>query len=106
MKAIVLNVNSIIKKTRRHNLNELLVKNKPDFVMLAETKTKNIHNVSFPTYDVFRTDRTSDSGGGTAVLCKNKYKSEQIICDTVFSSFEYTMVKVLLDNRECIYIIM
>lgn len=105
IKAIVLNPNSIIRKTRRHNLNELLIKNKPDFVLLAETKLKDKHNVSFPNFDLFRNDRTNDNGGGTAVLCKNKYKSEQIFCGSVFSSFEYTMIKVLLDSSECIFII-
>lgn len=105
LKIIALNVNSLIKMTRRHNLNNFLCENKPDFMLISETKLKNIHKLSFPNYEVHRNDRLTDAGGGTAVICVNNYKTERIFCDKNITSFKYTMVRVFLNNNESVYVI-
>lgn len=105
LKIIALNVNSLIKITRRHNLNVFLKENKPDFMLISETKLKHQHKLSIENYEVHRNDRITDLGGGTAILCKNTYKTEQIICDIVTTSFEYTMVRVYLNNNETLHVI-
>lgn len=105
LKVTALNVNSIIKISRRHNLNEFLREHRPDFLLISETKLKNKHKVLFSKYETFRNDRQSDAGGGTAVICKNIFKTEQIACDPNIKSFEYTMVKVYLSNNKYLFII-
>lgn len=105
LKIIALNVNSLIKITRRHNLDAFLNENKPDFLLISETKLKSIHKLALSNYEIHRTDRLNDAGGGTAVLFKNSYKTEQIMCDLNISSFEYTMTQVFLNNNESIFII-
>lgn len=105
LKVIALNVNSIIKITRRHNLNNFIKKNHPDFMLISETKLNENHKVSFSNYNVYRNDRLIDSGGGTAIICKNVYKVEQMPHDNNIKSLEYTMVKVFLSNNELFYVI-
>lgn len=105
IKAISLNVNSLININRRHYLNNFICKQMPDFVMVSETKVNRKHKMGFQSYDTYRNDRHDDAGGGTAVLCKKKYKTEHVICDNSISSFEYTMVKVHMNNSEILYVI-
>lgn len=105
IKVIALNVNSLIKTSRRHNLNEFISKNKPDFMLISETKLKHKHKLVFPRYDVYRNDRTTDMGGGTAIICKNIYKADQITCDMAITSFEYTMLQISLNNNDSIFVI-
>jgi hypothetical protein len=43
-----------------------------DILLVNETWLKPHHNINFPNYSTYRTDRLSDKGGGTAVIIKSK----------------------------------
>lgn len=47
---IHINVNSLIKLSRRYVLSNFLSKHKPDLVLLNETKLNSKHKVSFKDY--------------------------------------------------------
>lgn len=76
LKIISLNVNSLVTLQRRHYLNTFLCDNRPDVVLLSETKIKEKHRMSFKNYKFIRTDRTDNKGGGCAILINEKFKFE------------------------------
>lgn len=90
-----LNVNSLVSKVKRHHLQVHLFKYKPDVMLLSETCLRKVHKLSFPNYNLIRTDKESNSRG-TAILIKNSYKYKQIILPNLLD-FEYTAIS-LRDN--------
>lgn len=77
MKIVSINVNSIVSQKRRDYLNDFLRSEKPDIMLICETKLSSRHRLSFDNYTLVRKDRRdSKLGGGIAVLVKNIYKFE------------------------------
>lgn len=76
LKIIALNVNSIVTSNRRVKLEYFLQSHKPDIMLLSETKLNMKNKIRFPSYCVYRNDRLSNGGGGTAILVKSSIKHE------------------------------
>lgn len=102
-KCIHLNVNSLISNSKRHELKTFIDLYKPDMLLLNETKLKPINKLSIPKYNFYRNDRTTDEGGGTAILVKSHLVSTQLQCIPTIASFEHTVVKLQLENNKLIY---
>lgn len=98
IKCIELNPNSINSKVKQHELGEFIVKLNPDVMLIVETKLKPNKKVAFRNYNMFRNDRATDSGGGTAILVKSKYVSTHEKCIPTIVTFEYTAIKATLEN--------
>ena len=54
---IHINVNSLINLSRRYDLQLFLNRNRPDIVLLNETKLNAIHKLNFQGYNMLRKDR-------------------------------------------------
>lgn len=108
LKIIHINVNSIIRLARRYELLNFLNKNKPDIVLLNETKLNKKHKLLFEEYDFVRRDRVgSNRGGGTAILVKKDIKFKTIT-NTHIEKFKYLeacIIKIITNSNNCLYII-
>lgn len=94
-KIFQINVNSIVSKNKRHNLDILLKKHKPTIVLLNETKLNTRHKVQFKNYNFIRTDRITKQGGGTGILIKTDIKFERIDNQqSLIQNLEYTAIKI------------
>ena len=88
LKIIALNVNSIIRHTRRANLKEFIGKTNPDILLLNETKLNKNYKVAFDGYNMARNDRPADQrGGGTATLIKKAFQIPNLL-------LEATVIKI------------
>lgn len=74
----VINVNSIVTNQKRLSLNNILKKQKPDVVLLSETKLKQNHVLNFKDYKIIRSDRIDKQGGGTAIVIKQHIDQKRI----------------------------
>lgn len=86
---IHINVNSLIKISRRYDLNLFISKYHPDLVLINETKLNPRHNLRFENYCFIRKDRKdAKRGGGTAILIKNGIRYRSYTNNTI-SKFQY-----------------
>lgn len=85
-----INVNSLIAKYRRHNLEQHLIDNKPDIVFVTETCLNKRHNLNFRNYNFIRSDKV-EGKRGTGILILNKY-SYKVIGDLNIDDFESTAI--------------
>lgn len=105
LKCIELNVNSLKSKYKQHELKSFIDDHKPDIMLLIETKLNEKKKFSLPNYNVFRNDRLSDSGGGTAILIRSRFSCVHLHCLSTITSFEYTAVKLFLENNKVVYFV-
>lgn len=63
LKIIHINVNSIIKISRRYELQNFLSNNNPDIDLLNETKLNPRYNLCFNGYKMIRKDRFGSKKG-------------------------------------------
>lgn len=103
LKCFELNVNSLISKTKQHELNSFISQHSPDVLLLVETKLKNGKKISIPNYNIFRNDRSSDAGGGTAIILRAKFEATHLQCLHTINSFEYTVTKVMLESHKHVF---
>lgn len=74
---VSVNVNSIVRLNRRDYLNDFLRTQKPDIMLVCETKLTPRHRLTFYNYNLVRQDRrNSILGGGTAILIRKNIKFE------------------------------
>ncbi|GJQ88591.1 hypothetical protein Trydic_g19313, partial [Trypoxylus dichotomus] len=73
-------------------LRVFLAENDIDVALLSETLLKPSHKFSIPNYAIYRTDRTTGPGGGTAVLVKHNVKHHQVATRTI--EMETTAVQI------------
>lgn len=108
LKIIHINVNSLIKISRRYELDKFIKSNNPDIVLLNETKLNNKHKLFFENFILVRSDRKGDKrGGGTAILVRKEIKFNSI-SNNVIASFKYLetcIIKIHTDSNNLIYII-
>lgn len=97
LKVIALNVNSIATSKRRMKLEYFLQAQKPDVVLLSETKLNLRNKVRFASYSTYRNDRLSDGGGGTAVLVKDTIRHE-ILNTPSLCTAEASVMKLQLNG--------
>lgn len=100
LRVFLLNANSLVSHERRSYLKEFLDDNRPDILLITETKLSSRHVVSFQGYNLIRTDRISSSpnpGGGTSILIKNNLVFKEIPCRDL-TSLEITIIELELDS--------
>lgn len=100
LKTIEINVNSIATKKKQHELLEFIEENDPDILLVIETKLKPKNKLFLKNYNIFRNDRLTDNGGGTAIIIKNKIKCEQIEKINNIQNLEYTTAKIYMPNNK------
>lgn len=108
LKIISVNVNSIVTNKRRDTLNDLLKTQKPDIVLLGETKLNKNHKMTFTNYSMVRTDRRNAiQGGGTGLLIKNNLQYDEICLSGLsdFSTLELTGICLRLPEGNKIHIL-
>lgn len=108
LKIIQINVNSIIKISRRYELQCILDRYNPDIVLLNETKLNSRHNLIFNNHKIIRKDRVnSQKGGGTAILIRNNIKYSYY-SNSILNSvrqLETCIIKVPFTGNRRIFII-
>lgn len=105
IKAIFINVNSIVSRHKRHYLNLFIIEHKPDVMLLAEHCLSSRHRFGIEGYTLFRRDRQSGRGGGTAVLIRQNFQCEEIVLDT--GMIENTAARIRCSNgRDIVFVAM
>lgn len=108
LKIISINVNSIVKNQRRASLMNLINTQKPDIILINETKLNKNHVISFEKYNIIRNDRKEKNmGGGTAIVIKKNIKYTEIILPDIQGEklIEHTIIKIDTINDNKLYII-
>lgn len=103
LKIIAWNVNSIRSKAKQEEVRYLLSEQKPHLLLLSETKLNDGNFVHFPQYKIYRNDRLSDGGGGTAILIREPIKHE-VVNTPLLKASEATCVKLSLSNSKSIIV--
>lgn len=104
LKIIQINVNSIYSKQKRHEFKLFLNEHDPDVVLICETKLNNKAQLHFKNYKIYRNDRNTNNGGGTAILIKEKIDSEYIKTPTNVKSIECCIAVIKAENNKKIFI--
>lgn len=101
---IQINVNSLISRKKRHDMEIFLNKAKPHIVLLNETRIKPIHNVNFNNYNFIRNDRLQNNGGGTGILIKCGISYTVISRPPNINSIETTIIKLASLSNEILIV--
>lgn len=107
-KIIHINVNSIIRLSRRHELCNFLDINKPDFVLLNETKLNAKHKINFQNYETIRRDRpNSVRGGGVAILVRKGIKHREYRIQSInnFKYLETCIVSIPMRSNKTLFLV-
>lgn len=101
LKIIALNVNSLIAIRKRHFLDHFLKENRPDIVLVCETRLKPKFKLSFKNYKIVRSDRPNSPGGGCAILVRENIEFEIFKINNI-STLEYCSIVVTntLNNKQ------
>ena len=99
-----LNVNSLISRKKRHEMEIFLSTNKPHIVLLNETKLKAKNSVNFRDYTFHRNDRILNSGGGTGILIKKNISHSVVSTPNKINSLETTIIKIEHSGRQIIIV--
>ena len=105
---ISLNVNSLINISRIIELSKFLSNNKPDMVLLNETKLNTRHKLKFIGYNLIRKDRLLGSrGGGTTILIRENIKYTKVFNQhiDVLYYLESCVIKIHMPPNNIMYII-
>lgn len=105
---IEINVNSIIRLSRRYDLCNFLNKHNPDIVLLNETKLNIRNKITFKDYSLVRKDRdNAERGGGTAILLKNYIKYKNYTNKTIksFKCLEACIVTIPMAANRRLFLI-
>lgn len=73
-------MNSLRSKNKQHELQSFVDEHKLDLLLMVETKLKEKQKFHLPNYEMLRNDRTTDAGGGTAILIKSKFTHMHLEC--------------------------
>ena len=103
IKIIAWNVNSVRSKVKQEEVRYLLSERKPHLLLLSETKLNDSNFVQFPQYKIYRNDRLSDGGGGTAILIRENIKHD-VVNTPLLKASEATCVKLSLNNSKSIIV--
>lgn len=98
-----LNVNSLISNNKKHEFSKMLLKHKPHVALLSETKLKNKNKIDINKYKIYRNDRSTDSGGGTAICVVDTIVSEYIAQPKNIKSIESCTILIKLENNAKMY---
>lgn len=102
---IQLNVNSIRSIDKRHQLDLFLNKHKPHILLCSETHLNERHKLHFNNYNIYRCDRKSSNGGGTAIFVNKNISFERIVIPNDVKSIECCAIKIkAIDGSKLILI--
>lgn len=102
LKIITVNVNSIIHHQRRASLINMIKKEKPNIILLNETKLNAFHKIKILDYNIIRKDRTGNkTNGGIAILINKPIKYEIINLTSSNNNqiLENLSIKIKLKNN-------
>lgn len=92
---IEINVNSIISHQRRLHLQEFIKENKPDVMLLNETKLNNKHSIHIKGFEFHRINKSAPNMTGTGIIIKANIKHEAVdISDWNLQVLECTAILV------------
>lgn len=97
------NVNSVIRRTRRHYLKLFLDEHKPDILMIAEHCLSSHHRFELDGYIIHRQNRGNDRKRGTAIIVRDNIHSERFRVDT--PNIENTAIRVKRPNGTTISVV-
>lgn len=103
LKIHAINVNSLIGKRKRHDLDLHLKKFKPDVVLLSETCLNKCHKVQFSRYNFIRSDKVSNRRG-TGILIRSNFEYKSFRFSNI-AGFEYTAIILLTSSGANILIV-
>ncbi|GFR00683.1 RNA-directed DNA polymerase from mobile element jockey [Trichonephila clavata] len=86
----------------RVEFREFISKYDPDIINLQETHLQPCHHLSFPNYNLYRSDRTF-RGGGTAIMIKRSIPHHEIKINN--PSFETSAIKIERPNNNTVTVI-
>ncbi|GFX19498.1 putative RNA-directed DNA polymerase from transposon X-element [Trichonephila clavipes] len=89
-------------RTRVEEFREFISEWNPDIINLQETHLQPCHQLAFPNYNIYRTDRIF-RGGGTAILIKRTIPHHEFKINN--QSFEMTAIKIERNNLQPITVI-
>lgn len=95
LKIMTWNARSI--RAKQSELRDSLSEHRIDIALIQETWLKPTQRLSIQGYSVYRNDRTTSRGGGTAVLVRNDIKHLQLPTQKL-QKIEYTSVQVHTDR--------
>lgn len=97
---VQLNINSLRSVAKRQELNNFIKKEKPDILLLNETKLNSKYKMSFENFELIRTDRPNNNGGGggTGILIHSSI-SHKIIPVHNLNSVECTAIEMPLSKK-------
>lgn len=98
------NANSLRSKEKQHHLQTYLDQEKPIALLVSETKLNEKFKIALKGYVLIRTDRTTNTGGGTGILLRNDIIFEELNQPTI-KSIEFTAVKIKLNDSMKIILI-
>ena len=104
LKIIQLNVNSLVSRHKRHELEVFLNKHKPHIVLLNETKIKPKHKVYFQKFNFYRNDRLQNKGGGTGILIRKEINFTIVPSPKKIKSIETSIIKISNNLQEIIIV--
>lgn len=93
------NLTSLIKRTRRTELEEIIRKEKINISLIQETRLSGKNNVKMDAKRIIRDDR----GVGTAIITDNDIKTTQIT-DQKIVEFDFTAATININDRIIIII--
>ena len=92
----IISWNPDILTNRQEELLNLLNQLKPQVLCLQETGLKTGVNLKIPGYSIFRTDRLTARGGGTAILVQEDIPATQ--CSIKTNTLEHTSVTIQISQ--------
>lgn len=98
VKIMTWNTTSLVKITRRMDLEERMAKEKADIVLIQETRLREAHRLRLPGMRIER----NDEGVGTMVAIAEKYRVERVELENV--EFDHTAVLVKAGGGEVLVV--
>lgn len=87
------NANGIMQKKKKPELFNFIEDNNIDVCLIQETKLNPNNSLNMPNYQIYRTDRTTHHGGGTAILVRRSIPhNEEILISP--PGMEVTSIKI------------
>lgn len=102
---IQLNVTSIRSLTKRHELNNFLKNEKPQIILLNETKLNDKHKVNFIHFNFIRNDRPNNNGGGGTGIIISDSLRYTVLSVIGLNSIECTAIKIPFNNNKNLIIV-
>lgn len=97
LKILSWNAQSITKKQKE--LSHYMWENKIDIALIQETQLNPSNKLFFQNYNIYRNDRPTHKGGGTAILIRNHIPHKHI-CFNNLQNIEATSISIQFKNKE------